>query len=95
MRNSKLRTGTALFAALAMIVSLGASTALARGGGGGHGGGGRFGGEGTFVAGGTGFSGLHAGGMHGVHNHRFYGGYSACVVNPYSQWQNSTTSVTC
>jgi hypothetical protein len=112
MRNSKLKKATALFAALAMIASLGTSTALARGGGGGHGGGGHgggghggggdgggghFGGEGTFVGGEAGFSGVHAGGMHGsIQSHRFYsGGYNACVVNPYNQRQNLTNPVTC
>src|ERR1700757_1342672 len=53
MRNSKLKVATALFATLAMI-SLGISTALARGGGGGHGGGGHFGSEGKVVGGGVG-----------------------------------------
>jgi hypothetical protein len=65
MRNAKLKTVAASFAAVAMIVSLGTSAALARGGGGGgHGGGfagGHFGG-GTFLGAGAGFGGLHAGG---------------------------------
>jgi hypothetical protein len=97
MRNSKLKTVTASFAAVAMIVSLGTSAALARGGGGvgGHFGGG----AGTFLGGGAGFGGSHAGGFHagggfhpndriygGIrsHNH-FYGGYNTCLVNPYNQ----------
>ena len=76
MRNSKWKVATALFATLAMI-SLGISTALARGGGGGHGGGSHFGSEGTFV--GRGSGGAHAGGMHGIHSGRFFSGYKACV----------------
>lgn len=91
MRNSKLKVATALFATLAMI-SLGISTALARGGGGGHGGGGHFGSEGTFVGRGAGFGGFHVGGMHGIHSGRFFSRYNACVTNPYNQWQNPTNS---
>jgi hypothetical protein len=79
-----------------MIVSLGTSTALARGGGGGHGAGGHFGGEGTFIGGLPRFTRLHAGGMRGgIHSHRFYSGYNDCVVNPYNQWQNLTNPFTC
>jgi hypothetical protein len=91
MRNSKLNVATALFATLAMIVSLGTSTALARGAGGGHGGGGHFGSEGTFVSGGARSGGFHAGGMYsGIHSGRFFSGYNACVTNPYNQSQNPT-----
>ena len=104
MRNSKLNSIAASLAAVAMIVSLGTSTALARGGGG-HGGGfggSRFGGsERTFLGAGAGFGGFHPGGglhpsdrMYGdVHRHdRFYGGYNACVVNPYNALQNPPSS---
>jgi hypothetical protein len=99
MRNSKLKTLTASLAAVVMIVSLGTSAALARGGGGvgGHFGGG----AGTFLGGGAGFGGFHAGGgFHpnermygGIHSHRhFYGGYSACLVNSFNQGQNLANS---
>ena len=83
MRASTFRKITASFAALAVIVSLGTSPVLARGGGGG----GHFGGGGTFIGGG----GFHPGGrMYGgaYNHHRFYGAYNACVVNPYNQWPN-------
>jgi hypothetical protein len=89
MRNSTLKAVTASFAAVAMIVSLGTSPVLARGGGG-HfgggglhvGGGGHFGGGGFHVGGG-----FHRGG--GFHGHSgFYGGYSACVPNPFYQSGN-------
>jgi hypothetical protein len=90
MRNSKLETSTALFAALAVIVSLGTSTALARGGDGGRGEVGHFGNDGMFVGRGGRFGGVHAGGMHGIHSGRFFSGYNACVTNPYNQWQNPT-----
>jgi hypothetical protein len=91
MRASTFRKITAVFAALAVIVSLGTSPVLARGvGGGGHMGGGRtFIGGGGFHAGGFGRGGFHPGGrMYGgaYGHHRFYGGYNACVVNPYNQW---------
>ena len=61
MRNSKLNSIAASLAAVAMIVSLGTSTALARGGGG-HGGG--FGGShfGGTHFGGSRFAGTHFGG---------------------------------
>ncbi len=104
MRNSTLNAVTASFAAVAMIVSLGTSPVLARGGGGGmgafHGGGGGMGG----FHGGGGMGGFHGGGgFHsrsawngGFHGHRGYvGGYDACVVNPYYQWRNSTYPYTC
>jgi hypothetical protein len=78
MRNSKLKSATVFFAALAVIVSLGTSDALARGGGGGGhmGGGFRMGGGGGFHAGG-GFRGagaFHPGGgyAHG-YGRRGYG----------------------
>jgi hypothetical protein len=58
MRNSKLKSVAALFAALAVIVSLGTSDALARGGGGGDG---HFGGGFRMVGGG-----FHPGGFHGA-----------------------------
>src|SRR5580704_16917965 len=91
MRTSTFRKITASFAALTVIVSLGTSPVLARGGGGGghFGGGGTFIGGGGFHAGGFGGRGFHPGGrMYGgaYSHHRFYGGYNACVVNPYSQW---------
>jgi hypothetical protein len=91
MRASTFRKITASFAALAVIVSLGTSPVLARGGGGGghFGGGGTFIGGGGFHAGGFGRGGFHSGGrMYGgaYSHHPFYGGYNACVVNPYNQW---------
>src|SRR5580693_8206971 len=93
MRTSTFRKITASFAALAVIVSLGTSPVLARGGGGGghFGGGGTFIGGGGFHAGGFGGRGFHPGGrMYGgaYNHHRFYGAYNACVVNPYNQWPN-------
>lgn len=95
MRNSTLNAVTASFAAVAMIVSLGTSPVLARGGGGGMG---------AFHGGGGGMGGFHGGGgFHsrsawngGFHGHRGYvGGYDACMVNPYYQWRNSTYPYTC
>jgi hypothetical protein len=90
MRPSTFRKITASFAALAVIVSLGISPVLARGGGGGgHMGGGTFVGGGGFHAGGFGTGGFHSGGrMYGgaYSHHRFYDGYNACVVSPYNQW---------
>jgi hypothetical protein len=92
MRNSTLRAITASVAAVAMIVSVGASPVLARGGGGGHAGGVRAGGGG-FHAGG----GFHPGGRtyaHGYHRGYYGGGYygggyygggyygGACAANP-------------
>ena len=96
MRNSTLKAVTASLAAVAMIVSLGTSPVLARGGGGG----GHFGGGGFHVGGGFGGAshlgggdlggggfhvggGFHPGGQmySGLHGHRrFYGGYNACVT---------------
>jgi hypothetical protein len=68
VRNSKLKSVAALFAALTVIVALGTSDALARGGGGGgHMGGG-------FRMGGGGF---HAGGFHGA------GGFHPGVARRY------------
>jgi hypothetical protein len=97
MHASTFRKITASFAALAVIVSLGTSPVLARGGGGGghFGGGGTFIGGGGFHAGGFGGGGFHPGGrMYGgaYSHHRFYGGYNACVVNPYYQWPNQYSS---
>jgi hypothetical protein len=96
LRTSTFRKITASFAALAVIVSLGTSPVLARGGGGGgHFGGGTFIGGGGFHAGGFGRGGFHPGGrMYGgaYSHHRFYGGYNACVVNPYYQWPNQYSS---
>jgi hypothetical protein len=66
MRTSTFRKITASFAALAEIVSLGSSPALASGGGGGGGGGGHFGGGGTFIGGGFGGGGFHVGGFGGA-----------------------------
>jgi hypothetical protein len=82
MRNSTLRAITASVAAVAMIVSLGTSPVLARGGGGGHAGGVRAGGGG-FHAGG----GFHPGGhtyAHDYHRGYYGGGYygGACAANP-------------
>jgi uncharacterized membrane protein len=79
MRNSTLRAITASVTAVAMIVSLGTSPVLARGGGGGHAGG-------IHVGGG----GFHAGGhMYAHGDHRGYygggyygGGYYGCAANP-------------
>jgi len=62
MRTSTFRKITAPLAALAVIVSLGSSPVLARGGGGG----GHFGGGGTFMGGGFGGGGFHAGGFGGA-----------------------------
>ena len=69
MRASTFRKITASFAALAVIVFLGTSPVVARGGGGGGhmGGGGTFIGGGGFHAGGFGRGGFHSGG-------RMYGG---------------------
>jgi hypothetical protein len=98
MRNSTLRAITASVAAVAMIVSVGTSPVLARGGGGGHAGGvragsGGFHGGGGFHAGG----GFHPGGRtyaHGYHRGYYGGGYygggyygggyygGACAANP-------------
>jgi hypothetical protein len=82
MRNSTLRAITASVTAVAMIVSLGTSPVLARGGGGGHAGGIHVGGGG-FHAGG----GFHPGGyagFHGYHRGYYGGGYygGACAANP-------------
>jgi hypothetical protein len=100
MHNSTSKTVAASLAALAVIVSLGTSPVLARGGGG-HGGG--FGaGGGIHVGGGGGAfhggGGFHPGGQmysgyHG-HNH-FYGGYNACAVNPFNQLVNPTYPYSC
>jgi hypothetical protein len=85
MQNLRLRTATALFAIVALIVSLGTYDALARGGGGAHMGGGfRIAGGGGFHAGGgfhTGGS-FHPGGHNYAHNYgrTGYGGYGC---NPY------------
>jgi hypothetical protein len=91
MRNSTLRAITASVAAVAMIVSVGTSPVLARGGGGGHAGGVRAGGGG-FHGGG-----FHPGGRtyaHGYHRGYYGGGYygggyygggyygGACAANP-------------
>ncbi len=87
MRNSTLSAVTASFAAVAMIVSVGTSDALARGGGGG--GMGAFHGGGGFHSSG----GFHSGGAWngGFHRHSgYFGGYNACVLNPYNQFRNST-----
>ena len=85
MRNSTLRAITASVAAVAMIVSVGTSPVLARGGGGGHAGGVR--------AGGGGFHGGHTY-AHGYHRGYYGGGYygggyygggyygGACTANP-------------
>jgi len=90
MRNSTLRAITASVTAVAMIVSLGTSPVLARGGGGGHAGGIHVGGG--FHAGGGLHpgGGFHPGGYAGLHGyHRGYygsgyygGGYYACGINP-------------
>ena len=93
MRNSTLRAITASVAAVAMIISVGTSPVLARGGGGGHAGGVRAGGGG-FHAGG-GFhpgAGFHPSGRayaHGYHRGYYGGGYyggdyygGACAANP-------------
>ena len=97
MRNSTLRAITTSVAAVAMIVSVGTSPVLARGGGG-HGGGvhvggGGFRGGGGFHAGG----GFHPGGRayaRGYHRGYYGGGYygggyygggyygGACAANP-------------
>ena len=78
MRNSKLKSVAGLFAALAVIVSLGTSDALARGGGGGGhmGGGFRMGGGGFHAGGFHGAGGIHPGGgfAHGYgYGRRGYG----------------------
>jgi uncharacterized membrane protein len=87
MRNSILRAITASVAAVAMIVSpavalivsLGTSPVLARGGGG-HGGGGARVGGGGFHPGGH----MYAHGYHrGYYGGGYYGGaYGACAANP-------------
>ena len=93
MRNSTLRAITASVAAVAMIVSVGTSPVLARGGGGGHAGGVRAGGVGFHGGGGFhaggGFhpGGFHPGGhtyAHGYHRGYYGGGYygGACTANP-------------
>jgi hypothetical protein len=104
MRNSTFKTVAASLAALAVIISLGTSPVLARGGGGhggGFGGGGfgagggiHFGGGGTFHGG----EGLHPGGQiySGRHDHNhFYGGYYACTLNPLNQLVNPTYPYPC
>ena len=76
MRASTFRKITAPFAALAVIVFLGTSPVVARGGGGGHmGGGGTFIGRGGFHAGGFARGGFHSGG-------RMYGGRIAVFITP-------------
>jgi uncharacterized membrane protein len=81
MRNSTLRAITASVAAVAMIVSVGTSSVLARGGGG-HGGGGGFHAGGGFHPGGH----MHARGYHrGYYGGGYYGGGyygGACAANP-------------
>jgi hypothetical protein len=87
MRNSTLRAITASVAAVAMIVSVGTSPVLARGGGGGHAGGVRASGGGFHGGGG-----FHPGGRtyaHGYHRGYYGGGYygggyygGACAANP-------------
>jgi hypothetical protein len=96
MRNSTLRAIAASIAAVAMIVSVGTSPVLARGGGGGHGGGGGIHVGGGGLHGGGGFhsgGGFHPGGHTYAHDyHRgyygggyygggYYGGYG-CAANP-------------
>ncbi len=86
MRNSTLKTVGASLAAVAVIVSLGTSPVLARGGGG-HGdfggGGIHFGGGGFHSGGGYHMGGTWNGGYH-ARNH-YYSGYGACTVNPVNQ----------
>jgi uncharacterized membrane protein len=86
MRNSTLRAITASVAAVAMIVSVGTSPVLARGGGG-HGGGGGFQGGGGFHPGGRAYAhgyhrGYYGGGYYGggYYGGGYYGG--ACAANP-------------
>jgi hypothetical protein len=87
MRNSRLKAATALFAAVAVIVGLGTSDALARGGGGGGhmGGGFRMGGGGGFHAGGGFRPGGHAYAHgYGPRGHGWgYPGESYYGCNPY------------
>ena len=81
MRNSALRAITASVAAVAMIVSVGTSPVLARGGGG-HAGGIRVGGGGFHAGGGFRPGGhTYARGYHrGYYGGGYYGG--ACAANP-------------
>jgi len=97
MRNSTLNAVTASFAAVAMIVSVGISPALARGGGGGgtgafHGGGFHVGG-GLHSGGGFHSDGAWSRGFHGYGG--VLGGYNACMANPYNQFRNSTSLYSC
>ena len=87
MRNSTLRAITASVAAVAMIVSIGTSPVLARGGGGGHAGGFHVGGGGFHEGGGFHAGGFHPGGhtyARGYHRGYYGGGYygGACAANP-------------
>ena len=87
MRNSTLRAITASVAAIAMIVSVGTSPVLARGGGGGHAGGFHVGGGGFHEGGGFHAGGFHPGGhtyARGYHRGYYGGGYygGACAANP-------------
>jgi hypothetical protein len=92
MRNSTLRAITASVTAVAMVVSLGTSPVLARGGGGGHGGihvggggfhGGGFHGGGGFHAAGGFHRGGYAGYHRGYYGGGYYGGgYYACATDP-------------
>jgi hypothetical protein len=87
MRNSTLKAVAGSLAAAVLVVSLGTSPALARGGGHGgggggvHFGGGGFGGGGFHPGGGYRVGGGGHGGYYG-HNHD-YGGYNACALNPF------------
>jgi uncharacterized membrane protein len=90
MRKSTLQALTASFAAVAVILSLGASLTLAAPGGG-LGGGGHFGGGGMFTGRGFAGGGFHSGGSWngGLHGYsHFESGYNACFVNPYSLTPN-------
>jgi hypothetical protein len=92
MRKSTLKAVTASFAAVAAILSLGASPTLAAPGGGL--GGGHFGGDGMFTGGGFAGGGFHSGGSWngGLHGYsRFERGYNACVVNPYGPTSNPSS----
>ena len=91
MRNSPWRAIAASVAAVAMMVSLGTSPVLARGGGGGHGGGIHVGGGGFHGGGFHAGGGFHPGGRtfaHGYHRGYYGGGYygsgyyGACAANP-------------
>ena len=98
MRNSTLKAVAGSLAAVVLVVSLGTSPALARGGGG-HGGGrggvhfggGGFGAGGFHPGGGFradgGFrpgGGYRVGGNGGYYGHNHdYGGYDACALNPF------------